>query len=69
MEQVHDAPDPDHGFSAVLSSAAAGSLLAAGRHVLAVRAVGSLSSEQPTALSMESEIFVCDGVVCPKQQQ
>ena len=58
------APDPAHGFSITLPPAAAAKLMAPGKHVAQVRAVGTPSASVPTALSEGSELLVCDGKPC-----
>jgi hypothetical protein len=58
------APDPLHGFTASLPAAAAAMLMGAGKHSVSVVAVGTPSTQQPTALPGGSEVLMCDGTVC-----
>jgi hypothetical protein len=58
------APSPLHGFTASLPVTAAATLMSVGKHSVSVAAVGTPSTQQPTALPQGSEVLVCDGMAC-----
>jgi hypothetical protein len=58
------AADPLYDFTASLPATAAAAPMGAGEHNVRVVAVGTLSTQQPTALPEDSEVLVCDGIGC-----